>query len=167
MSQRIKALEQRVGQVLIVREKPCKATVAGIPLVRLAAHAPESLTSVLSRCSQTPPEPLCQAVVFRAVFVHCVPVGLPRPCRLHGGEVVAPVDFGTGNEVVGVARQPYGCHRIAPPSSAQQLLRPLLLSRDRRPRTCARARNSRRSYQNGTGSLEVGITLHRSTNSLR
>src|SRR5690242_21807391 len=36
VSQRIKALEQRVGQVLVVREKPCKATEAGIPLVRLA-----------------------------------------------------------------------------------------------------------------------------------
>ena len=38
VSQRIKALEQRVGQVLVVREKPCRATAAGIPLVRLAAQ---------------------------------------------------------------------------------------------------------------------------------
>ena len=38
VSQRIKALEQRVGQVLVVREKPCTATAAGIPLVRLAAQ---------------------------------------------------------------------------------------------------------------------------------
>lgn len=38
VSQRIKALEQRVGQVLVVREKPCKPTVAGIPLLRLAAQ---------------------------------------------------------------------------------------------------------------------------------
>lgn len=38
VSQRIKALEQRVGQVLVVREKPCKATAAGIPLLRLAAQ---------------------------------------------------------------------------------------------------------------------------------
>jgi len=38
VSQRIKALEQRVGQVLVVREKPCTATVAGIPLLRLAAQ---------------------------------------------------------------------------------------------------------------------------------
>ena len=38
VSQRIKALEQRVGQVLVVREKPCKATTAGIPLIRLAAQ---------------------------------------------------------------------------------------------------------------------------------
>jgi LysR family transcriptional regulator (chromosome initiation inhibitor) len=38
VSQRIKSLEQRVGQVLIVREKPCKATAAGIPLVRLAVQ---------------------------------------------------------------------------------------------------------------------------------
>jgi LysR family transcriptional regulator (chromosome initiation inhibitor) len=38
ISQRIKALEQRVGQVLVVREKPCKATAAGVPLLRLAAQ---------------------------------------------------------------------------------------------------------------------------------
>lgn len=38
VSQRIKALEQRVGQVLVVREKPCRATPAGIPLLRLAAQ---------------------------------------------------------------------------------------------------------------------------------
>jgi LysR family transcriptional regulator (chromosome initiation inhibitor) len=38
VSQRIKALEQRVGQVLVVRQKPCKATTAGIPLIRLAAQ---------------------------------------------------------------------------------------------------------------------------------
>ncbi|CAN5143194.1 ArgP/LysG family DNA-binding transcriptional regulator [soil metagenome] len=38
VSQRIKALEQRVGQVLVVREKPCRVTAAGIPLLRLAAQ---------------------------------------------------------------------------------------------------------------------------------
>lgn len=38
ISQRIKALETRVGQVLVVREKPCKATAAGVPLLRLAAQ---------------------------------------------------------------------------------------------------------------------------------
>jgi LysR family transcriptional regulator, chromosome initiation inhibitor len=38
VSQRIKALEQRVGQVLIRREKPCIATPAGVPLLRLAAQ---------------------------------------------------------------------------------------------------------------------------------
>lgn len=38
VSQRIKALEQRVGQVLVVREKPCRATPAGVPLLRLAAQ---------------------------------------------------------------------------------------------------------------------------------
>ncbi|SEH51507.1 transcriptional regulator, LysR family [Mycolicibacterium rutilum] len=38
ISQRIKALEQRVGQVLVVREKPCVPTTAGIPLVRLATQ---------------------------------------------------------------------------------------------------------------------------------
>jgi LysR family transcriptional regulator (chromosome initiation inhibitor) len=38
ISQRIKALEQRVGQVLVIREKPCRPTTAGIPLLRLAAQ---------------------------------------------------------------------------------------------------------------------------------
>jgi len=38
VSQRIKALEQRVGQVLVVREKPCRATASGVPLLRLAAQ---------------------------------------------------------------------------------------------------------------------------------
>ena len=38
ISQRIKALEQRVGQVLVRREKPCVATPAGVPLLRLAAQ---------------------------------------------------------------------------------------------------------------------------------
>ena len=38
VSQRIKALEQRVGQVLVLREKPCVATAAGTPLLRLAAQ---------------------------------------------------------------------------------------------------------------------------------
>jgi LysR family transcriptional regulator, chromosome initiation inhibitor len=38
ISQRIKALEQRVGQVLVVREKPSRATAAGVPLLRLAAQ---------------------------------------------------------------------------------------------------------------------------------
>ncbi|BBX90027.1 LysR family transcriptional regulator ArgP [Mycolicibacterium boenickei] len=38
VSQRIKSLEQRVGQVLVVREKPCTATSAGVPLLRLAAQ---------------------------------------------------------------------------------------------------------------------------------
>ncbi len=38
ISQRIKSLEQRVGQVLVIREKPCTPTAAGIPLLRLAAQ---------------------------------------------------------------------------------------------------------------------------------
>ena len=38
ISQRMKALETRVGQVLVVREKPCVATPAGVPLLRLAAQ---------------------------------------------------------------------------------------------------------------------------------
>src|ERR1700694_1461878 len=38
VSQRINALEQRVGKVLVVRGKPCTTTGAGVPLLRLAAQ---------------------------------------------------------------------------------------------------------------------------------
>ncbi|MEH1097586.1 LysR family transcriptional regulator ArgP [Micromonospora sp. CPCC 205561] len=38
VSQRIKALEQSVGQVLVRRTKPCQATDAGRPLLRLAGQ---------------------------------------------------------------------------------------------------------------------------------
>ena len=38
VSQRIKALEQRAGQVLVLRGRPCRATAAGVPLLRLAAQ---------------------------------------------------------------------------------------------------------------------------------
>lgn len=38
VSQRIKALEQAVGQVLVRRAKPCQATEAGEPLLRLAGQ---------------------------------------------------------------------------------------------------------------------------------
>lgn len=38
VSQRIKALEQAVGQVLVRRVKPCRATGAGVPLLRLAGQ---------------------------------------------------------------------------------------------------------------------------------
>nr|WP_200902729.1 LysR family transcriptional regulator ArgP [Mycobacterium sp. EPa45] len=38
ISQRIKALEKHVGQVLLVRGKPCLPTAAGAPLLRLAAQ---------------------------------------------------------------------------------------------------------------------------------
>ncbi|BBY58792.1 putative HTH-type transcriptional regulator [Mycolicibacterium sarraceniae] len=38
VSQRVKALEKHVGQVLLVRGKPCLPTAAGKPLLRLAAQ---------------------------------------------------------------------------------------------------------------------------------
>lgn len=38
VSQRIKALEQRMGQVLVMRSRPCRATDAGQVLVRLAGQ---------------------------------------------------------------------------------------------------------------------------------
>jgi LysR family transcriptional regulator, chromosome initiation inhibitor len=48
ISQRIKALEQRVGQVLVVRGKPCVATAAGLPLLRLAAQTAVLETEALA-----------------------------------------------------------------------------------------------------------------------
>lgn len=58
VSQRIKALEQRVGQVLVLREKPCVATAAGVPLLRLAAQTAllqaEALAEVRGGSSDSP-----------------------------------------------------------------------------------------------------------------
>lgn len=54
VSQRIKALEHRVGQVLVVREKPCVATVAGAPLLRLAAQTALLEAEVLGEMGEGP-----------------------------------------------------------------------------------------------------------------
>jgi LysR family transcriptional regulator, chromosome initiation inhibitor len=53
ISQRIKALEQRVGQVLVIREKPCRATTAGVPLLRLAAQTALLESEALAETSGT------------------------------------------------------------------------------------------------------------------
>lgn len=53
VSQRIKALEQRVGQVLIVRGKPCTATTAGRPLLRLAAQTAMLESDALAQMSRS------------------------------------------------------------------------------------------------------------------
>ena len=53
ISQRIKALERRVGQVLVLRTRPCRATTAGQVLVRLAGQTAllhtEALAEVTGR----------------------------------------------------------------------------------------------------------------------
>ncbi|AKN18217.1 LysR family transcriptional regulator ArgP [Mycobacterium haemophilum] len=49
VSQRVKVLEQRVGRVLVVRKKPCVATAAGIPLLRLAAQTAMLESEALSQ----------------------------------------------------------------------------------------------------------------------
>lgn len=58
VSQRIKALEQRVGQVVVLREKPCVATAAGVPLLRLAAQMAlleaEALAEMRGGTSESP-----------------------------------------------------------------------------------------------------------------
>jgi LysR family transcriptional regulator, chromosome initiation inhibitor len=51
VSQRIKALEHRVGQVLVVREKPCRTTSAGAPLLRLAAQTAMLESEALAEAS--------------------------------------------------------------------------------------------------------------------
>ena len=48
ISQRIKALEQRTGQVLVIREKPCAATPVAAPLLRLAAQTALLQTEALA-----------------------------------------------------------------------------------------------------------------------
>jgi LysR family transcriptional regulator (chromosome initiation inhibitor) len=53
VSQRIKALEQRVGQVLVFRGKPCRATPAGVPLLRLAAQMAILESEALAELSGT------------------------------------------------------------------------------------------------------------------
>ena len=54
VSQRIKALEHRVGKVLVVREKPCVATEAGAPLLRLAAQTALLEAEVLGEMGEGP-----------------------------------------------------------------------------------------------------------------
>jgi LysR family transcriptional regulator, chromosome initiation inhibitor len=56
VSQRIKSLEQRVGQVLVVRDKPCAATSAGVPLLRLAAQTALLESEVLAEMGGGPAE---------------------------------------------------------------------------------------------------------------
>ncbi len=56
ISQRIKALEQRTGQVLVIREKPCAATPAAAPLLRLAAQTALLQTEALAEMRGGPAE---------------------------------------------------------------------------------------------------------------
>jgi LysR family transcriptional regulator, chromosome initiation inhibitor len=66
VSQRIKALEQRVGQVLVVREKPCRATPAGVPLIRLAAQTAMLESEALAETSGGSGERLRIAIAVNA-----------------------------------------------------------------------------------------------------
>jgi LysR family transcriptional regulator, chromosome initiation inhibitor len=66
VSQRIKSLEQRVGQVLVVREKPCRATPAGVPLLRLAAQAALLESEALAETSGQSAELIRIAVAVNA-----------------------------------------------------------------------------------------------------
>jgi LysR family transcriptional regulator, chromosome initiation inhibitor len=66
VSQRIKALEQRVGQVLVVREKPCRATSAGIPLLRLAAQTAMLESEALAETAGGPAEHTRVAIAVNA-----------------------------------------------------------------------------------------------------
>ena len=66
VSQRIKALEQRVGQVLVVREKPCRATSAGVPLLRLAAQTALLEAEALAETGAGPQEHVRVAIAVNA-----------------------------------------------------------------------------------------------------
>ncbi|OBB02822.1 transcriptional regulator ArgP, partial [Mycobacteriaceae bacterium 1482268.1] len=66
VSQRIKTLEQRVGQVLVRREKPCAATPAGIPLLRLAAQTALLESEALADMSGGPAERARVAIAVNA-----------------------------------------------------------------------------------------------------
>ena len=66
VSQRIKTLEQRVGQVLVVREKPCKTTPAGVPLIRLAAQTAMLESEALAETSGGSGERLRIAIAVNA-----------------------------------------------------------------------------------------------------
>ncbi|MBX7449321.1 LysR family transcriptional regulator ArgP [Mycolicibacterium sp. 3033] len=79
ISQRIKALEQRTGQVLVVREKPCVATPAGTPLLRLAAQTALLQAEALAEMRGGPAETMrislavnadSMATWFTGVFAH-------------------------------------------------------------------------------------------------
>lgn len=66
VSQRIKALEQSVGQVLVVREKPCRATSAGVPLLRLAAQTALLESEALAESGGGPQERIRVAIAVNA-----------------------------------------------------------------------------------------------------
>ena len=66
VSQRIKALEQRVGQVLVIREKPCRATPAGVPLLRLAAQTALLESEALAEAGGGPAQPTRVAIAVNA-----------------------------------------------------------------------------------------------------
>jgi LysR family transcriptional regulator (chromosome initiation inhibitor) len=74
VSQRIKALEQRVGQVLVIREKPCSATPAGIPLLRLAAQSAMLESEALTIPDGSPSRRSRNAVRPKKLqFTNCLP----------------------------------------------------------------------------------------------
>lgn len=66
ISQRIKALENAVGQVLVRREKPCTATAAGIPLLRLAAETALLESEALAEMGGLPAEATRVALAINA-----------------------------------------------------------------------------------------------------
>jgi LysR family transcriptional regulator (chromosome initiation inhibitor) len=66
VSQRIKALELRMGQVLVVRVNPCRPTPAGTPLVRLATQVALLESDAIAEASGGPTDPLRAAVAVNA-----------------------------------------------------------------------------------------------------
>src|SRR4051794_33008047 len=80
VSQRVRALETRVGQVLVARTKPCAVTGAGRPLLRLAGQFDLLEREALAAADGTPAGRVAIAVNADSLATWFVPAlaGLPE-----------------------------------------------------------------------------------------
>ena len=95
VSQRIKALEHAVGQVLVKREKPCTATVGGVPLLRLAAQTAllesEALVEMGGGTVDRTRVALAVNADSMSTVVHCGPGEPPRRRVRHSDRGSGPL----------------------------------------------------------------------------
>jgi LysR family transcriptional regulator (chromosome initiation inhibitor) len=141
VSQRIKALEHAVGQVLVKREKPCTATAAGIPLLRLAAQTALLESEALAEMGGGPGERTRVALAVNAdsmsTWFTSVLAALPNVLfdiriedqdhsarLLREGSVVGAVTT-ERTPVSGCRVQPLGVMRYVPVASAEFVERQL------------------------------------------
>lgn len=79
VSQRVKLLEQRLGQVLVVRDSPCRATPAGLQLCRHAEQVSlleRELLASLPQTGQGRPGPLRLAVNADSLSTWFIPAAI-------------------------------------------------------------------------------------------